>query len=101
MGQAAHAIGNTELEDKFTKSLDLLERPNTVVFNPSYVLRLASYRRTLLTVSQIVSLSAFWRPTWHQALVCTILMHAMRSATGQDDQILKTMLCKWMLFRAT
>lgn len=37
MGQAAHAIGNTELEDKFQKSLDLLERPNTVVFNPSCV----------------------------------------------------------------
>jgi ATP-dependent RNA helicase DOB1 len=35
MGQAAHAIGNTELEEKFTKSLEMLERPNTVVFNPS------------------------------------------------------------------
>ncbi|KAL1408467.1 ATP-dependent RNA helicase mtr4 [Vanrija albida] len=38
MGQAAHAIGNTELEDKFTKALELLERPNTVVFNPSLYL---------------------------------------------------------------
>lgn len=38
MGAAAHAIGNTELEDLFAKSLDMLERPNTVVFNPSYVL---------------------------------------------------------------
>jgi ATP-dependent RNA helicase DOB1 len=37
MGQAAHAIGNVELEEKFGKSLELLERPNTVVFNPSYV----------------------------------------------------------------
>ncbi|WVQ83968.1 hypothetical protein IAT38_006113 [Cryptococcus sp. DSM 104549] len=37
MGQAAHAIGNTELEQKFEKSMELLERPNTVVFNPSYV----------------------------------------------------------------
>ncbi|WVR04355.1 hypothetical protein IAU60_001356 [Kwoniella sp. DSM 27419] len=35
MGQAAHAIGNTELEDKFAKTMELLERPNTVVFNPS------------------------------------------------------------------
>lgn len=35
MGQAATAIGNTELEEKFTKALELLERPNTVVFNPS------------------------------------------------------------------
>lgn len=35
MGQAAHAIGNTELEEKFKASLELLERPNTVVFNPS------------------------------------------------------------------
>ncbi|OCF59139.1 ATP-dependent RNA helicase DOB1 [Kwoniella mangroviensis CBS 10435] len=35
MGQAAHAIGNTELEEKFGKSMELLERPNTVVFNPS------------------------------------------------------------------
>lgn len=32
---AAKAIGNTELEEKFQKSLELLERPNTVVFNPS------------------------------------------------------------------
>jgi ATP-dependent RNA helicase DOB1 len=37
MGQAAKAIGNTELEEKFAKSLEMLERPNTVVFNPSYV----------------------------------------------------------------
>lgn len=37
MGQAAKAIGNTELEEKFAKSLAMLERPNTVVFNPSYV----------------------------------------------------------------
>jgi hypothetical protein len=37
MGMAAGAIGNTELEEKFGKSLDMLERPNTVVFNPSYV----------------------------------------------------------------
>lgn len=35
MGQAAHAIGNMELEEKFAKSMELLERPNTVVFNPS------------------------------------------------------------------
>lgn len=35
MGQAAHAIGNMELEEKFSKSMELLERPNTVVFNPS------------------------------------------------------------------
>lgn len=35
MGQAATAIGNTELEEKFNKALELLERPNTVVFNPS------------------------------------------------------------------
>mgnify|MGYP002718872061 CR=1 FL=1 len=40
MGQAAHAIGNTELEEKFAKSLEMLERPNTVVFNPSYVISL-------------------------------------------------------------
>jgi hypothetical protein len=37
MGMAAGAIGNTELEEKFAKSLEMLERPNTVVFNPSYV----------------------------------------------------------------
>lgn len=35
MGLAATAIGNTELEEKFAKSLEELERPNTVVFNPS------------------------------------------------------------------
>ncbi|CDZ97689.1 antiviral helicase [Phaffia rhodozyma] len=38
MAQAAKAIGNTELEDKFMKSLELLERPNSVVFNPSLYL---------------------------------------------------------------
>lgn len=43
MGAAAHAIGNTELEDLFAKALDMLERPNTVVFNPSYV-SLISFR---------------------------------------------------------
>ncbi len=35
MAMAAKAIGNTELEEKFQESLKLLERPNTVVFNPS------------------------------------------------------------------
>ncbi|ORX33502.1 putative ATP-dependent RNA helicase [Kockovaella imperatae] len=35
MGQAAVAIGNTELEQKFAASLEMLEKPNTVVFNPS------------------------------------------------------------------
>ncbi|GFZ49054.1 Hydrolase acting on acid anhydrides to facilitate cellular and subcellular movement [Saitozyma sp. JCM 24511] len=38
MGQAAHAIGNTELEEKFAAGLEMLERPNTVVFNPSLYL---------------------------------------------------------------
>ncbi|RSH90161.1 ATP-dependent RNA helicase mtr4 [Saitozyma podzolica] len=38
MGQAANAIGNTELEEKFAAGLEMLERPNTVVFNPSLYL---------------------------------------------------------------
>lgn len=37
MGGAARAIGNSDLETKFEDSIKLLERPNTVVFNPSYV----------------------------------------------------------------
>lgn len=37
MGGAARAIGNPDLETKFEDSIKLLERPNTVVFNPSYV----------------------------------------------------------------
>jgi ATP-dependent RNA helicase DOB1 len=37
MGGAARAIGNEELETKFEDAIKLLERPNTVVFNPSYV----------------------------------------------------------------
>ena len=52
MGQAAHAIGNVELEEKFGKSLELLERPNTVVFNPSYVMRMMFWSETL--TAQIV-----------------------------------------------
>ena len=52
MGQAAHAIGNVELEEKFGKSLELLERPNTVVFNPSYVMRMMIWSETL--TAQIV-----------------------------------------------
>jgi ATP-dependent RNA helicase DOB1 len=35
MGQAAHAIGNKELEEKFAKSIEILERPGTVMYNPS------------------------------------------------------------------
>jgi ATP-dependent RNA helicase DOB1 len=50
MGQAAHAIGNTELEEKFAKSLELLERPNTVVFNPSYVCADSHVGKELLTM---------------------------------------------------
>jgi hypothetical protein len=37
MGGAARAIGNEDLETKFDDAIKLLERPNTVVFNPSYV----------------------------------------------------------------
>lgn len=37
MGGAARAIGNEDLEKKFDDAIKLLERPNTVVFNPSYV----------------------------------------------------------------
>jgi hypothetical protein len=37
MGGAARAIGNPDLETKFEDAIKLLERPNTVVFNPSYV----------------------------------------------------------------
>ncbi|KAG8932975.1 ATP-dependent RNA helicase mtr4, partial [Tulasnella sp. 408] len=38
MTQAAHAIGNAELEDKFTKSLEMLERPGSVIFANSLYL---------------------------------------------------------------
>ncbi|KAG8883351.1 ATP-dependent RNA helicase mtr4 [Tulasnella sp. 331] len=38
MTQAAHAIGNTELEQKFTKSLEMLERPGSVIFANSLYL---------------------------------------------------------------
>lgn len=38
MGQAAKVIGNTDLEEKFGKALELLERPGTVMFNPSLYL---------------------------------------------------------------
>ncbi|KAJ9117931.1 hypothetical protein QFC20_000212 [Naganishia adeliensis] len=38
MGGAARAIGNSDLETKFEDSIKLLERPNTVVFNPSLYL---------------------------------------------------------------
>ncbi|KAL7411383.1 antiviral helicase [Mrakia frigida] len=38
MAQAAKAIGNVELEELFVKSSEMLERPNTVVFNPSLYL---------------------------------------------------------------
>jgi hypothetical protein len=38
MAQAAKAIGNTELEEKFGKSSEMLERPGTVVFSQSLYL---------------------------------------------------------------
>lgn len=38
MTQASHAIGNTELEQKFTKSLEMLERPGSVIFANSLYL---------------------------------------------------------------
>lgn len=38
MTQAAHAIGNSELEDKFTKSLEMLARPGSVIFANSLYL---------------------------------------------------------------
>ncbi|KAG9003025.1 ATP-dependent RNA helicase mtr4 [Tulasnella sp. JGI-2019a] len=38
MTQAAHAIGNSELEQKFTKSLEMLERPGSVIFANSLYL---------------------------------------------------------------
>ncbi|KAF8754483.1 Antiviral helicase [Rhizoctonia solani] len=38
MTQAAHAIGNTELEAKFTKASEMLERQNSVIFCSSLYL---------------------------------------------------------------
>ncbi|KDQ16614.1 hypothetical protein BOTBODRAFT_106714 [Botryobasidium botryosum FD-172 SS1] len=38
MSQAAHAIGNTELEQKFIKSMEMLERQNSVIFCSSLYL---------------------------------------------------------------
>jgi len=38
MAMAAKAIGNAELEEKFIQSLACLERPSSVVFNPSLYL---------------------------------------------------------------
>lgn len=38
MGVAAHAIGNAELEEKFQKAIEILERPGSVMFNPSLYL---------------------------------------------------------------
>jgi len=38
MTQASHAIGNAELEQKFTKSLEMLERPGSVIFANSLYL---------------------------------------------------------------
>lgn len=38
MAMAAKVIGNEELEQKFTRSLECLERQSSVVFNPSLYL---------------------------------------------------------------
>ena len=38
MAMAAKAIGNDELETKFNKSLEALERPSSVVFSASLYL---------------------------------------------------------------
>lgn len=38
MTQAAHAIGNKELEEKFTKASEMLERQNSVIFCSSLYL---------------------------------------------------------------
>ena len=64
MGGAARAIGNEELETKFDDAIKLLERPNTVVFNPSYVdaggvMKQATLANSLLRW-QAVSLESHW-----------------------------------------
>jgi ATP-dependent RNA helicase DOB1 len=38
MGQAAKAIGNAELKEKFEKASEMLERPNSVIFCSSLYL---------------------------------------------------------------
>ena len=38
MTQASRAIGNEELEDKFRKASEMLERPNSVIFCSSLYL---------------------------------------------------------------
>jgi len=72
MGMAAGAIGNTELEEKFAKSLEMLERPNTVVFNPSYVFHCSVVICVLTCQDCICNLSC--RPTLY-ASSYTILDH--------------------------
>jgi hypothetical protein len=63
MGMAAAAIGNTELEEKFAKSLEMLERPNTVVFNPSYV-SIDLLWECMLTCLDCIC-KFFCNTTWH------------------------------------
>jgi len=67
MQMAAQAIGNTELEEKFGKSLEMLERPNTVVFNPSYVFSLSLSGWDVLTwvdcICNLVSSTTWHAPT--------------------------------------
>jgi DSHCT (NUC185) domain len=38
MAQAANVIGNSELKEKFEKALEMLERPNSVIFCSSLYL---------------------------------------------------------------
>jgi len=65
---AAQAIGNTELEEKFGKSLEMLERPNTVVFNPSYVFSLSLSGWDVLTCIDCIC-NLVSSTTWHAHLL--------------------------------
>lgn len=105
MGQAAHAIGNTELEDKFTKSLDLLERPNTVVFNPSYVADRPLWRLRLRMVANHIQDCISERRAQSRAdfapsscvyycYACHVQRHGCEILCGQ---MLKVSLCHMMI----
>lgn len=85
MGMAAGAIGNTELEQKFAKSLDMLERPNTVVFNPSYVTCLMIVRRSiseLTIISQAVSVDKTLGSSLYTVSTCMSFFSCMDTRIG-------------------
>jgi hypothetical protein len=96
MGGAARAIGNSDLETKFEDSIKLLERPNTVVFNPSYVGMICSLSVAMLTAYVARAIACICSFHNNRSAYCSPAAYVMSYAIVRKNFLVSCQLHVWI-----